>query len=374
MRIALFCHSLISDWNHGNAHFLRGIASELIAQHHDLDIYEPSDGWSIRNLETEHGDSFHEHFRRAFPHLKSQMYDVDVFDFERALRDVQLVIVHEWNDARLINTIASLRCKMNTFVALFHDTHHRLATIPEEIQKFDLRSYDAVLTFGESLAELYRESELAKQVFVWHEAADARIFQPSTAACKTGEIVWIGNWGDEERTNELFEYFIEPVRTLGLKAAAYGVRYPEQALKAMKSAGIDYHGWLPNYQIPNVFSRFYITLHVPRGPYVHQLPGIPTIRVFEALSCEIPLICAPWTDSERLFRANDFLLAVDGADMKRKIRRLLDNSRDAKTMASNGRRTILERHTCKHRVSELMTIYRQLTSCLNSLHCKPNET
>ena len=28
-KIVLFCHSLRSDWNHGNAHFLRGIATEL---------------------------------------------------------------------------------------------------------------------------------------------------------------------------------------------------------------------------------------------------------------------------------------------------------------------------------------------------------
>ena len=28
-RVALFCHSLCSDWNHGNAHFLRGVLGEL---------------------------------------------------------------------------------------------------------------------------------------------------------------------------------------------------------------------------------------------------------------------------------------------------------------------------------------------------------
>ena len=36
MRIAMFYHSLASDWNHGNAHFLRGIATELIERGHAL--------------------------------------------------------------------------------------------------------------------------------------------------------------------------------------------------------------------------------------------------------------------------------------------------------------------------------------------------
>lgn len=29
MNIAMFYHSLVSDWNHGNAHFLRGVAGAL---------------------------------------------------------------------------------------------------------------------------------------------------------------------------------------------------------------------------------------------------------------------------------------------------------------------------------------------------------
>jgi hypothetical protein len=45
MRVVLFYHSLVSDWNHGNAHFLRGVASELIARGHEVAIYEPADGW-----------------------------------------------------------------------------------------------------------------------------------------------------------------------------------------------------------------------------------------------------------------------------------------------------------------------------------------
>ena len=32
MNFVLFYHSLLSDWNHGNAHFLSGIVSELRAR------------------------------------------------------------------------------------------------------------------------------------------------------------------------------------------------------------------------------------------------------------------------------------------------------------------------------------------------------
>jgi hypothetical protein len=55
LRFALFYHSLLSDWNHGNAHFLRGIVSELLAQGHLLRVYEPEDGWSRENLVRDYG-------------------------------------------------------------------------------------------------------------------------------------------------------------------------------------------------------------------------------------------------------------------------------------------------------------------------------
>lgn len=49
------------------------------------------------------------------------------------------------------------------------------------------------------------------------------------------------------------------------------------------------------------FAQFKVTIHVPRRPYTQALPGIPTIRLFEALACGIPLIGAPWDDVEGLF-------------------------------------------------------------------------
>ena len=50
MRIACFYHSLVSDWNHGNAHFLRGVVSELLARRHEVRVWEPRGGWSRENL------------------------------------------------------------------------------------------------------------------------------------------------------------------------------------------------------------------------------------------------------------------------------------------------------------------------------------
>jgi hypothetical protein len=36
MRFVFFVHSAVSDWNHGNAHFLRGLMSALARRGHDV--------------------------------------------------------------------------------------------------------------------------------------------------------------------------------------------------------------------------------------------------------------------------------------------------------------------------------------------------
>jgi spore maturation protein CgeB len=197
-------------------------------------------------------------------------------------------------------------------------------------------------------------------VWIWHEAADVRVFAPR-AEPRTGDVVWVGNWGDDERTAELHELLIEPVRRLGLRATVHGVRYPDDARAVLAGAGITYGGWLANHRVPEVFARHRVTVHVPRRPYAQALPGIPTIRPFEALACGIPLISGPWRDDEQLFTAGiDYLVARDGAAMQRHLRAVLADDDLARALARNGRATILARHTCAHRVDELAAILRTL--------------
>lgn len=360
MKIRLFYHSIVSDWNHGNAHFLRGVVAELRARRHDVVVYEPADGWSVRNLVQEHGRTPLARFRAAYPGLRSVRYQPKRFNVERAVAGADLVIVHEWNDPALIARIGEAR-RRREFVLLFHDTHHRLVTSRAEMRRCDFTHFDGVLAYGEVLRRLYLAERLVERAWTWHEAADTRRFRPISGQPETGDLVWIGNWGDNERAEELREFLIEPVKTLGLKAQVYGVRYPEQARAALAEAGIEYRGWLPNFDVPEVFAQFKVTVHVPRRPYVKMLPGIPTIRPFEALACGIPLVCAPWRDSEHLFTpGKDFLLARNGAQMTRQLRALLADDAKRRRLAEQGLATIRARHTCAHRVKELLAIHAQI--------------
>jgi spore maturation protein CgeB len=101
-------------------------------------------------------------------------------------------------------------------------------------------------------------------------------------------------------------------------------------------------------------------VHVPRRPYTQALPGIPTIRVFEALACGIPLISAPWDDSEGLFPDDCYLKVRDGSEMSLAMTRLLHDRDLAPALARAGTNAINARHTCAHRARELMAILTAL--------------
>ena len=122
-RFAFFYQSVISDWNHGNAHFLRGIARELQRRGHDVDVYEPRSGWSRTNLVAEHGERAIGEFRAAFPALRPRLYD--------------------------------------------------------------LEHYDGVLAYGRVLRDVYVDRGWARRVWVWHEAADVELFRPRGIAARS---------------------------------------------------------------------------------------------------------------------------------------------------------------------------------------------
>ncbi|HWE62642.1 MAG TPA: glycosyltransferase, partial [Chloroflexota bacterium] len=159
MRCVLFYHSLVSDWNNGNAHYLRGVVSELLTRGHDVRVYEPCLGWSRCNLLAQQGTAPLAWFAGAYPGLQSTLYAGEALDLDMALSGADLVIVHEWNEPALVGRIgdwvAAQRTMGDAPLLFFHDTHHRVVSEPETMAAYDLRAYDGVLAFGRVVHDRY---------------------------------------------------------------------------------------------------------------------------------------------------------------------------------------------------------------------------
>ena len=365
LHVAYLAHSLRSDWNHGNAHFLRGLLRAVQSLGCRVSIFERDHGWSIDHLRMEPaGEQSIRCFHATYPDLSISCYSEDQakdMSFWRgALRDVDVVILHEWNLPQLAALLLELRGELG-FRLLFHDTHHRATSSPEQIRSYGTDQFDGVLAFGEALRNIYRDVFGIARVWTLHEAADVTVFHPLPGRAQSTDVIWIGNWGDDERSAEIREFLLCPAARLrDRRFAIHGVRYPEEALKALDEAGVEYRGYLPNLEAPAAYAASRITVHIPRQQYTRAMTGIPTIRVFEALACGIPLISAPWSDTEKLFREGDFTVARDQGEMTRAMERLLTDGSQAHEQALRGRETILARHTCRHRAEQLLEICEEV--------------
>ncbi|MBM9606073.1 CgeB family protein [Desulfopila inferna] len=365
MNFSLFYQLLESHSNHGNAHFLQGVVSELQELGHRVRVFEPDHGWNRKSLLKEHGTDALEQFREKDQNQVRVVYNRQTLDLEKVAAESDVIIVQS-NEPWLVNGFGVLHNRLmrgagpkNSFKLLFHDSHHRSVSDPAWLNRFRLDFYDGILVFGKMLRNVYRKHGWSKYVWIWHEAADIRRFFPRYPSTEYpfGDLVWIGNWGDVERTGELNQFLFHPVQALGLKCHIYGRHYPREILGLLKRQNIEYCGRLPNFHIPKVFANHAVSIQVPRRIYAGTWSGIPAIRPFEALACGIPLITSPWQDNEGLFESGkDFLVARDGDEMRQHLRTILNDPGFALQLAAHGLATIREHHTCSHRVTQLLQI------------------
>jgi spore maturation protein CgeB len=357
IRFALLYQSLVSDWNHGNAHFLRGMMRALQARGHSTVCYERADNWSLTNLFKLNPNAILE-FQSRFPDLRFETYQLDTAEsfLRQRLADADVALVNEWNEPEVIRLIGAL-CRELGVVALFHDTHYRVVLDDTYRQQLGLEQFGQILAFSPSVAERYRARGFAN-VTVLHEAADTTVFMPADVP-KSTDVVFVGNYGDGDRSTELEEYVFAPRRDLpDLSYTIYGVRYPEHVVAQLNDGlDISYRGWLANVDVAQAYGAARVVLHVPRRQYVELLPGTPTIRVFEALASGACLISLPWEDTDALFDAgNDFAVAHSPREMRDLIDWLCRDDAARERIATHGYATVLARHTCAHRASQLLAL------------------
>ncbi len=360
MRVILFYPSFLSDWKNGIAHFMRGVATELMLAGHEVACYEPEDSIHLRELLRQHGSAPVAALKKSYPLLSSRRYAPADPQLDQTLDRADLVLVHDALAPDLIRQIGEHRLRRGDYRLLFHYTHSVPSTDPRLLASYGLENYDGVVTSCETLRRIFVKAGWAKQAWVWSEAADTRLFYPRNGTPE-GDVIFVGNWlgAEDDRTFE--EFLARPVRTLGLSARVHGVGYPREAQELLRRHGIDYAGWLPNYQVPDLYSCYTAALHVPHESPERALPGQAPVRLFEALACGIPVVSGPWEDADGLLEAGrDYLMGQNEKEITRHLEDVLNDGALRQSLIANGREKILSRHTCAHRARELTAIARSL--------------
>lgn len=324
LRVVFFGAEAPSGSDGGNGRFLHGVRGELIARGHEVRIH-------------------------ASP---GQIEPVQTLD------GVDVAVVHDATPPELVRRIRLHHARSDGYRLLFYDTHRREATAPPQLRRFNLAGFDGVLAATEAIRESYLQRGWEGRAFTWHEAADTYVFSPHRGAARNADLVWIGDGHDVGACHELAMMLLEPARRLRLSGVIHGEGHTWRARMAMQRSGLRFGGPLSEHLVPAVWARHRFTVALP--PARHAPPGTPPARALEALACGIPLISAPWDDVEQLFRpGRDFLRVEGGAQMRAALADLLADPDRAEELARSGRETVLARHTCAHRVDELLRIVHE---------------
>ena len=161
-----------------------------------------------------------------------------------------VVIVHEWTDPAIVARLGAMRRAGAPWLLLFHDTHHRAVSEPggdAGLRPVRLRRRAGVRRdAGGGVSRLGLGGPRVRVA----RGGGHRAVPPARPRRGRGGAVWIGNWGDGERTAELEAFLLAPLHRAGIPLDIHGVRYPPEALAMLERYGARYHGWLPNHAAP----------------------------------------------------------------------------------------------------------------------------
>ena len=319
MKIVLFYHSLISDWNHGNAHFLRGVATNLIQRGHEvrrlrarerLERAEPRRRTRRRRRST--------NFTPAIRCSNRIRYELATLDLDRALDGADLVIVHEWNDHALVRRIGE----------------HRAAAarrLPALLSRYPpSRRHRARADGGATICRTTTAcspTATCCAIFIWHAVgrpAPGPGTRPPTRRCFircrrrtswTGDVVWIGNWGDEERARGTARVFDRSHRrTRAARAGLSACVIPGMRARCCARPKIRYGGWLPELPRAGSFCPLQGYGPCPAASVRRGVAGHPDDPALRGAGVRHPArLLAMERRGKSLHPGRDFLVARDGA-------------------------------------------------------------
>lgn len=344
--------SITSSWGNGHATNFRALVKALVERGHSVVFLERDVPWYA-----EHRDL------PDPPHGTLHLYDsVDELRdrFTTTVKGSDLVIVGsyvpegvavgEWvtDAAQGLTAFYDIDTPV-TLAKLDRGDHEYLA--PHLVARFDLY---LSFTGGPTLERL--EHELgARRARPFYCLVDPELYRPMDAELRW-DLGYLGTYSDD-RQPALERLLLDPARQLsGLRAVVAGPRYPE---------GID---WPPNVErvdhlSPSEHVGFYaaqrFTLNVTRADMV-RAGYSPSVRLFEAAACGVPVISDPWPGLDEFFSiGQEILVARDAREVLRWLEEVGDEER--RSIGERARRRVLHEHTAERRVEELEAYVGELS-------------
>jgi spore maturation protein CgeB len=340
MKLVVLGLSLSSSWGNGHATTYRALLQAFARRGHDILFLERDVPWYADNRDLADPD-----------YCRLEFYD-DLAGLERwrgeiARADAVIVGSYVPDGVEVGRYVQRTAAGVTAFYDI--DTPVTLAKLErcdfEYLSPELIPGYDVYLSFtgGPALRHIEQAygSPAARALYC---SVDPKAYPPLDLP-KKWDLSYLGTYSDD-RQPALERLLIEPARRLPqLNFVVAGPQYPK---------GID---WPANVEridhvAPADHPQFYaasrFTLNVTRADMI-RAGWSPSVRLFEAAACAVPVISDRWPGIEELFVPDREIILADGPE---RVVSLLSDG-DSAAIGDAARARVLAGHTADHRAAEL---------------------
>jgi len=216
--------------------------------------------------------------------------------------------------------------------------------------------FDLYLSFaGGPILERLREEFGARRPRPFYCSVDPHHYFPMSSVEKRYDLGYLGTYS-ADRQPALERLLLEPARVWPEgRFYVAGAQYPKSLAWPANVTHVE-------HLTPGKHRRFYnqqrFTLNITRADMVSNGYS-PSVRLFEAAACGVPIISDAWRGLEDFFIPEREILVARSRQEALMYLRELDEQERAK-IARRARQRVLEHHTAEHRVQELEGYLREL--------------
>jgi spore maturation protein CgeB len=343
LNIVIFGLSITSSWGNGHATTYRSLVTGLARRGHHVAFYERRRSWYAANRDLGHNNVCDIVLYESIAELEALFparIDADVVMIGSFVPEG--VRLAQWVLARTDAVVAFYDIDTPVTLAALERAESEYLT-PALIPEFDL-----YLSFsGGQVLDILRNRYGAQRVHAFFCSVDPKEYFPLPLVPKY-DLGYLGTYS-VDRQPKLDELLCRTAREWPRgKFIVAGAQYPATINWPNNVVRVDH---VP----PHLHARFYnsqrFTLNVTREDMVAS-GFAPSVRLFEAAACGVPVLSDPWPGLDELFRPGEEILLVRNTrDVSRSLRQV--SPEEARTIGARARARVLCAHTSEHRAQEL---------------------
>lgn len=351
LHIVIIGLSFSSSWGNGHATTYRSLIKGLSREGHRVDFLERDVSWYAENRDLNSSPYCSLHFYKTTEELRSNYTDL--------IQKADLVIAGSYLQdgvpiSKWVNGLAQ-------GVTAFYDIDTPVTLSKLEQQDYEyihpdlIPEFDLYLSFsgGKILRKLENvyQAKSAKPLFC---SVDPELYHPESTG-KQWQLGYLGTYSDD-RQPALDKLLLKTARKQsGDRFVVAGPQYPADISWPDNVQRIEH---LPPAKHRNFYNRQRFTLNITRAAMVDA--GLsPSVRLFEAAACGVPVISDYWEGLETIFEPNKEILIADSTeDVQRYLKEY--SKRESWEMGRRARQKVLEHHSSRERARQLTGYIREL--------------